>query len=332
MFILVMAASVSTATAERLHVETNGNDTSTCGDRRSPCRSISRAIENASAGDVILVGPGRYGDANADGDFNDSGDEPAEVGFGCYCVVKIGKTVTVVSDLGAHMTVIDAPLVNVEQIVQITASDATFGLSGQGFYINPSPAGFAGVPTGIQVVAGSGVTVGGNHVTGARSRGIRAEGTQHRIVNNVVMGSSAGLSITGTGSVIIGNGAEGNSSVGAELGGSGHVVEDNAFTGNLGIGLQIGSDDSLVQGNAIVGNHAEGIRILGLAAMITKNNIYGNLCGVQNVSNSTAAAPNNFWGSELGPGPDPADQICDLVGSVTFFDPPAQKPFRIQLR
>ena len=144
-FILVMVASVSTASAERLHVETNGIDSSTCGARRSPCRSISRAIENASIGDVILVGPGRYGDANADGDFNDSGDELAEVGFGCHCAVKVWKAVTVVSDQGADMTVIDAPLVSLEKIVQITESGATFGGNRQGFFVNPSFIGAAAV-------------------------------------------------------------------------------------------------------------------------------------------------------------------------------------------
>jgi hypothetical protein len=332
MSVLVLVVSVSAASAGVLQVETNGMDTSTCGSRRSPCRSISRAIERASPGDVILVGPGRYGDANADGDFNDSGDEIAEVGFGCYCAVKVWKAVTIISNLGAAMTVIDAPLVSLEQIVQITASGATFGQSGRGFSVNPSPVGVAGIPTGIEVVAPSDVTVAGNHVNGARSRGIRAEGTRHQILHNVVKGSAVGLSVTGTNSVITGNSSEGNSSVGGELGGSGHVIEGNAFTGNLGIGLQIGSDASLVRGNAIIGNHAEGIRILGIGESITENNIYGNACGVQNASNSTANAHNNFWGSALGPGPDPADQICDVAGSSTFFDAPAPRPFPIRVR
>lgn len=34
----------------------------TCGRRDRPCRSISQAITSATAGDLVLVGPGRYGD------------------------------------------------------------------------------------------------------------------------------------------------------------------------------------------------------------------------------------------------------------------------------
>ena len=47
-----------------------------CGEPRNACRSISQAIENASTTDNIWVGPGRYGDLNGDGDFEDQGEEP----------------------------------------------------------------------------------------------------------------------------------------------------------------------------------------------------------------------------------------------------------------
>lgn len=67
------------AAAATLHVPNHGEDTPECGTRRQPCRSISAAIAHASEGDRIVVGPGLYGDVNGDGDFNDPGDEAAEL-------------------------------------------------------------------------------------------------------------------------------------------------------------------------------------------------------------------------------------------------------------
>ena len=88
------------------HVATNGLDTPGCGSRSQACRSISHAIGLASAGDTISVGPGRYGDADADGFFNRPGDEWAEQGSGCYCVLNINKPVRVISTDGALATMI----------------------------------------------------------------------------------------------------------------------------------------------------------------------------------------------------------------------------------
>jgi hypothetical protein len=62
----------ASAIAGVLHVAAYGSDSSTCG-RQSPCRSISQAMENAASGDTIYVGPGLYGDVNAD-NFTGPGD------------------------------------------------------------------------------------------------------------------------------------------------------------------------------------------------------------------------------------------------------------------
>src|SRR5262245_49331464 len=55
----------------------------------APCRSISRALVIASAGDTIEVGPGRYGDIDRDGQAATDGDEKGEPG--CDCAISISK-------------------------------------------------------------------------------------------------------------------------------------------------------------------------------------------------------------------------------------------------
>jgi hypothetical protein len=329
---LLWLVSTAGADASILRVETNGIDSATCGSNQSPCRSISQAIENAVAGDTIVVGPGRYGDANNDGDFNDPGDEHAEVGVGCYCVLKVAKAVRIESSRGSEMTVIDSPSsLSIEQIVQITASDAFFGRLNHGFLIAPSPPGGPGISTGIAIVAGEHVTVGGNQIVGANGRAIRVEGSTHVVVGNVVTHSAIGLYVIGSRSVIEGNVFEANN-VGGDLDGTGHQVSGNVFVGNRAFGLQLAGDGHLIRRNAFLANLDDGVRVLATNTTITENNIYGNACGLRNGSGSVTEAPKNFWGDALGPGPDPADEICDVLGSVTNWQPPATTLFQINIQ
>jgi hypothetical protein len=53
--------------AATLLVAAGGLDADGCGTKAAPCRSITRAVGNAAPGDKIVVGPGRYGDLDADG-------------------------------------------------------------------------------------------------------------------------------------------------------------------------------------------------------------------------------------------------------------------------
>ena len=75
---------------------------------------------------------------------------------------------------------------------------------------------------------------------------------------------------------------------------------------------------------------------------ITGNNIFGNgttailsggdhgpNCGLVNLSGGSLIAQSNFWGAASGPGPDPADEVCNLSGATTVVDPVAPKPFNI---
>ena len=54
-------------------------------------------------------------------------------------------------------------------------------------------------------------------------------------------------------------------------------------------------------------------------------NIFGNNppsefpqsnCGTSNFSGDRVIATNNFWGADTGPGPDPADQACNVNGAT----------------
>jgi hypothetical protein len=67
--VLLLASTLPAAPADALlrYVANNGVDSATCGTLAAPCRSITRAIAHAVAGDTIVVGPGRYGDIDEDG-------------------------------------------------------------------------------------------------------------------------------------------------------------------------------------------------------------------------------------------------------------------------
>lgn len=325
--LLLLLFSSSRLSADPLFVAGNGTDGASCGSSSSPCRSISQAIDHASEGDVILVGPGSYGDADRDGYYDHPGDEAAEIGFGCNCILNINKSVKVISTLGAEVTVIEGLPGASEAVVRITASNAVLGQRDRGFTIAVAPIGVAGTPSGIIISAPVGVTVSSNTVSGARSRAIRAEGSQHVVSDNVITNSAIGLSITGTFATVQRNTVTG-SNTGAELGGSNHRLEQNAFIA-CGDGLSAAGDGHVIRKNSFIGN-TYGFDVFSTNLTITENNIYGNTCGLRNVSDGLVNAVNNYWGAASGPGPDPADAACDLVGSVTVTAPYAVSAFPVR--
>jgi hypothetical protein len=85
-----------------------------------------------------------------------------------------------------------------------------------------------------------------------------------------------------------------------------------------------------------VGNLGGGI-VLRAAANVTvaNSNIFGNAttagnCGVINQSDTnTVAVSNSFWGAPTGPGPAPANAVCDDEGSTTLVPSAAPEAFRI---
>src|SRR5262245_14686348 len=82
-------ALAAPANAATLRVANNGVDGAGCGTTTSPCRSLSRAIANAVAGDRIIVGPGRYGDLDRDGTFGESGEETGAGCSGNGCMILV---------------------------------------------------------------------------------------------------------------------------------------------------------------------------------------------------------------------------------------------------
>jgi hypothetical protein len=140
--LLALAAPVWAA-GVTWRVTNDGTDSANCGNAATPCRSISQAIENASAGDTISVGAGLYGNVSGDGSFTHPGDEHAQFvyRFGASgepegCIICITKAVKVLSLHGAAATIIvGTSSTTYPATVQIASGGVTFGNVGQGFTI-----------------------------------------------------------------------------------------------------------------------------------------------------------------------------------------------------
>lgn len=105
--------------------------------------------------------------------------------------------------------------------------------------------------------------------------------------------------------------------------------------------------DHVLLRNSAISNHLSGIAIASGSQFggptsgirIEQTNIYGNNafsdsgfpnCGIQNNSATRVVATNNFWGAATGPGPDPADMVCNLSPtSTTVVQPFASKEFEL---
>jgi hypothetical protein len=132
-------AALHPAGAATLQVTNDGADSSSCGSQTAPCRSISQGIENASDGDTIYVGPGRYGNVNGGSTFSGPGDERPETlaapWDGSGCIVCINKGLHVYSTAGAELTVIDSGGSLYQSTVLILSDGVDFGAAQHGFTI-----------------------------------------------------------------------------------------------------------------------------------------------------------------------------------------------------
>ena len=122
-----------------LHVANNAVDSPACGSSAAPCRSISQAIANAESGELLLVGPGRYGDVNRNGVLGEPDEEPV-LSDGCICMILVDKRLTIVSRDGAAATTIDLNGQN-PAAVSIVASGVVFGAPQGGFTLTGSRLG-----------------------------------------------------------------------------------------------------------------------------------------------------------------------------------------------
>ncbi|MGH2359242.1 MAG: hypothetical protein ACRDGM_01700 [bacterium] len=344
---LPILLSSSKVQAIVLEVASNGSDSVSCGSKEVPCRSISQAIANATDRDRIVVGPGLYGDLNNDGDFTDPGEEAAEPGPGCTCMIKVDKSVQIESSDGAMVTVIDVNRTNLGgsslAAVLIQADGVTFGKKQHGFTVTNSRS------FGL-ILGGSttNVTVAGNLATRNGSNGNHAfiiQGTGHTVTGNVATGNDhIGFGILGTNFTVTDNVSSANLQ-GFTLGFTGKFSR-NVASGNRFNGIDGGSNVPRLEmtRNTISANRQIGFKGGGTEDnfTFTENNIYGNgtlggagNCGVQNDLAPVVplVIPRNFWGDASGPGPDPADTVCESnTGSVTVVEPIATKPFNIDAK
>ncbi|NMO15972.1 hypothetical protein HPC49_17180 [Pyxidicoccus fallax] len=358
-----LCLSLTSLTAAQAHgagtlfVANNGVDSATCGASQSPCRSLSRAIDNARDGDRILVRPGVYGELTGDGDFNDPGEEAAEIGGGCRCMILVDKRLVIASTDGPTVTVLDARGAQLD-VVNITASHVVFGGDGAGFTVTGARTTGDDDGFGVAILADEGVRVIGNIAVDNRSIGFAAQGSRNIIRNNLSISNGSGFNLGATGAeghfvignVAVSNGNEQEGGNGISLFGERQRVMGNRSIGNDGLGFFLvgaGGPEFLFQENEAIGNRGVGIWAeQSLPMELHRNNIYGNLglplfgffpalpnCGLANRSGSDIDATRNYWGAPSGPGPDPADDagpgsICDLNGE-TLVTPFAPRPFSV---
>ncbi len=341
---LVLAANV--AAAGTIHVRGSGSDTAACGTDASPCRTISRAVDVAAPGDRIVVGPGVYGDVDADGDFVSAGDEPASVA-GCDCLVHVDKSVTIVSSSGAGATLLRGAIDGMHAIA-IDAPDVVLGKrnggfsvigdeehDGLGIRVSAAATGariegnaLGRLESGIEVAA-DGVRVIGNRVSDVTGNGIQVEGEAIAVVANVVQ-QTGSYAAPASGIRVVASGPSANR------------VERNLVVGNLGVGISVevagaGFAPPTIGGNLVTGNALSGIRLLSATKdgtfVVTGNAIHGNdavrgtNCGITSLMNGPLVdATGNWWGRSAGPGGDPADGVCSAGSAPDVGAPAAEEP------
>jgi parallel beta-helix repeat protein len=329
---LLLSFDAGPAAAAKLLVATHGTDSVACGPSGAPCRSISQAIANAAAGDTIVVGPGRYGDANADGSFDDPGDEAAQIDSGCDCLVHVpaDKPLFLLSRDGATTTLVDAAGAPI-RVVKIDAPGTTFGKPKRGFTLTGS-----GDTIGFDSSAAD-LHVAGNIALANPSHGFRVQGDRcDTHANQALHNGSSGFFLDGArdgvtrSNLAVGNQEDGFSQVNPSL------VQKNVSIGNVGDGFDQQGDDVVYRGNAALGNgefgfdlnsgdrtlltgnlansNRNGVHVEGSDTVLTRNSIVGNLgVGVVVEAGGTplTIAESNLVGNNASP--DPAVTNCAVT-------------------
>jgi hypothetical protein len=158
----ITMVGATAAFAATFSVANDGADSATCGAETRPCRSISQAIANASDGDTISVGAGRYGNISGNPNFGGPGDEQPSRPFETQgCIICVTKAVHIFSIHGAAVTIIQGSATTpYRSNVMIFDDGVTFGRAGGGFTIT------GGNDNGLSIVdqlnSTRNVTVAGN--------------------------------------------------------------------------------------------------------------------------------------------------------------------------
>jgi hypothetical protein len=329
---LLMLTSASYGST--LYVANNGLDGSSCGAKKSPCRSISQAVNtNAADGDTIIVGPGGYGDLNRNGTL---GDSPGEEAGGFDCVLVVARAVTITSSGGAAATTIDGRNDSTSCNVGIVVDGTQFGKPGKGFTVTNTSLGQGrGIVLnannlavqGNQVIATDGSGLGTGIYTVDFPEDILIEGNQ-------VVGWGFGMWVQGTGKRVLKNSLTQNSI--AIFASGTNLISGNLITSNYEAIEAAGPGAGDLIGNAVYANVIGFGVDVPFGGRIEKNNIFGNSgCGLENGDPTFGGvlgldATNNYWGASTGPGSDPADGVCNLGGGTSVTTPFATKPFKVK--
>lgn len=301
-----------------------GVDSPSCGTKAAPCRSISQAIANAAASDTILVGPGYYGDVNANHSFDDPGDEAAEGGAGCDCLVNVNKAVTLKSRDGANVTVVGSTL-DVKSALAVTASGATIGGPQNGFTLRGAS------QHGLRVDgAASGVRVIGNVADSNNSHGFQVDGngavvTGNRAFQNV----GDGFDFTGSGIVASGNVASANQQSGFVVLNGQADLQKCVASGNAQYGLAAVTAGMTLRSVTAAGNGFAGVLyVVSATGSVNGSTLLGNgfadgdHCGISNQAGVAIDASGDYWGSAGGPGSGSADLACVNGGGSSLSTAP----------
>ena len=349
----LLSAGAVPAAAATINVANNGLDSATCGSRTAPCRSIGRGIERASTGDTVLVGPGKYGDINGDGQLGGVGEE---LNYGTSAL-RIMKPVRVLSSDGAVLTVIDGGG-GVFTPVDIRADGVTFGGPGAGFTLT------GGQFQGLMCEGQTNVRISGNIVSGSPANGFVVTSTGYVDVSDNIAHDNVGVgfiisSYLESQRVVLRNNqsyANGSGILSATYGR--HEIAYNDVSNNVNTGIQVdftpayihhntvsGNDIGMASNswspdrlpsagpvlfrNTLIGNKRFGIMVQQGPPVVTQvreNNFYGNgvslpafgnNCGLANFTGATLNAVNSYWGAPTGPGAEPADVACGNAPVIT---------------
>ena len=322
-----------------LLVSNHGVDSLTCGSKTAPCRSITRAIRNASPGDEILVGPGYYGDVDRDGTLGETGEEPFEGDAGgCQCMIHVNKSVSIRSRDGATSTLIDGGGLALAA-VRIDAPGVELGRRNAGFSITGGGPSAPGAGVGVEAVA-TDVSLAGNVVVG-NGNGVAWLGDRGRISDNRLVDNEVGIQVFGSGTLLEGNAALANQIGIFATGQADFTLRNNLAIGNARVGFFLAGPALRVESCAAIGNGEEGILVDQAGVAVERCNVVGNArlagfadpnCGFHNVSGHPSAIARSFFGSAAGPGSDPADTVCDAGASTTTVEAVSPKPVAVRLR
>ncbi len=331
----MLLAPAAVATGTTWWVANQGLDSASCGIRAKPCRSISAAIEKASAGDVIEVGAGLYGDLNGDGEFTAPGEEHYMTEpNGDACIICVDKAIKILSLHGADDTIIDAgnsrrtdpnsPVGRVDNVVSITSSGVTLGTDGGGFTIT----GSARNGVHVEPPASSGMIIGntaqGNPTAGFSLQIVSARESapagNFTLRDNFSLHNAVGFDVdrgetlgAGETAYLSGNTAAENRDFGFSLLGTNfHTQMIGNVASHNGAGILLGGMDFQIRGNSLIGNIGPGILVGGISfpttlARITDNTIVGNTGpGIYLVEGVTdiVIKNNNIYGNMSAPSTD----------------------------